>query len=116
VQVVIRELAAMQQLSHLHQKIKHWGEDKWVQKVLVLLDSARPHTSCQITQMACRVVSVSHCILYQKISLLHPSGSYQKNGNSALTSVGYINNVPKYDYVAVIISQPIFQASSVISD
>jgi hypothetical protein len=42
--------------------------------------------------------------------LLHPLGSYQKDGNGALTSVGSMCRVLKCDCVAVT-SQPVFQAS-----
>jgi hypothetical protein len=43
-----------------------------------------------------------------KTGLLHPSGNCQKDCNGALSSVG---SVLKCDCVAVIISQPVFQAS-----
>jgi hypothetical protein len=46
-----------------------------------------------------------------KTGLLHPSGSYQKDGNSALTSVGSMWSVLKCDCMAVFISQPVFQES-----
>jgi hypothetical protein len=50
-----------------------------------------------------------HTIL--KDCLLHPTGTYQNNGNGALTSVGSMWSVLKCAYVVVIISQPVFQAS-----
>jgi hypothetical protein len=54
----------------------------------------------------CRLV---HTIL--KDCLLQPSGSYCKDDGGALTSVGSVWSVLKCDCVAVIISQPVFQAS-----
>jgi hypothetical protein len=46
-----------------------------------------------------------------KDCLPHPSGSYQKDGSGVLTSVGSSWSVLKCDCLAVIISQPVFQAS-----
>lgn len=43
------------------------------------------------------VTFTSRCILSQKTGLLHPSESYQKDGNSALTSVGSMWLVSRRD-------------------
>jgi hypothetical protein len=64
-----------------------------------------------------RVLIVNLCVRESVRTLpkdwsVHPSGSYQKNGNCALTSVGSKWYVLKCDYLAVIISQPVFKDSS----
>jgi hypothetical protein len=46
-----------------------------------------------------------------KDCLLHPSGSYQKDGSRALTSVASMWSVLKCDCAAVITSQPVFRVS-----
>jgi hypothetical protein len=59
-------------------------------------------SSSSLTATTCTVVSVSWCILSRKTGVLHPSGSYQKDGNGTLTSVEW--SVLKCDCAAVIIS------------
>jgi hypothetical protein len=43
--------------------------------------------------------------------VLRPPGSYQKDDNGALTSVGSMWSVLKYDFAGAIIFQPALQAS-----
>jgi hypothetical protein len=64
-----------------------------------------------LTTTTCRAKSAGRCELSRKTDLLSPSGSYQKDGNGALTSVGSMWSVLKCDSAAVVISQPVFQAS-----
>jgi hypothetical protein len=49
-----------------------------------------------LTRRTCRMVSSSQWVLSQKTGLLHPLGSYQKDGNGALTSVGNMWSVLKW--------------------
>jgi hypothetical protein len=86
-------------LIHLFQKIQQQCEDKWAQKVFVLHDNIKPHTSHQTTQILriwpCQIMpcltrwkihrmvtdslmTASWCIRSQKSGLLHLSGTYQK--------------------------------------
>jgi hypothetical protein len=51
----------------------------------------------------------------QQTGLLHPSGSYQKDNNGTLTSMGSMWSVLKYGCAAVIISQPVFQAFDTVN-
>jgi hypothetical protein len=43
-----------------------------------------------LTMTTCRVVSMSQYVLSQKTDLLHPSGSYQKDGIGALSSGEFV--------------------------
>jgi hypothetical protein len=46
-----------------------------------------------------------------KTGLLHPFRSYQKDGNSTLTSVVSLWSALKSDYVSVVSPLPVFQES-----
>jgi hypothetical protein len=65
-----------------------------------------------LTTTTCRAMSAGRCEPFRKTGLLHPLGSYQKDGNGTLTSVGSMWSVLKCDYAADIISQTVFQAST----
>jgi hypothetical protein len=51
-QVTVRESTAAQWFTHLHWKIQQQRKDKWAKEVLVLHDSARPHTSVKQQTLA----------------------------------------------------------------
>jgi hypothetical protein len=87
---------------------------------MVIFTSFGPIRLCHLTKMdqfhssrypnddelqsgVCKSVHIT-----QKTDLLHPLRSYQKDGNSALISM---RGVLKCDYVALNISQPVFQVS-----
>jgi hypothetical protein len=94
-----------------HPKLKLCG--LFVPHIMPCLIRWRTHCAAadSLTMATCEAVSAGRCVLPRKTGLLHPLGSYQKDGNGTMTSVRNIWSALKCDYAAVIISQPLSQVS-----